>query len=60
MCIIGYVKKTANGFMTPYEFIHGDAPHMEYFFRIFGCKAYVRESRVILGKIGVIGAKWVF
>jgi hypothetical protein len=30
--------------MTPYEFIHGDAPNMKYF-RIFGCKAYVRESR---------------
>jgi hypothetical protein len=30
--------------MTPYEFIHGDAPNMEYI-RIFGCKAYVRIPR---------------
>ena len=36
--------KTANGYMTPYEFINGAPPNMEYF-RIWGCKCYVRDPR---------------
>ena len=36
--------KTANGYMTPYEFINGHPPNMEYF-RIWGCKCYVRDPR---------------
>jgi hypothetical protein len=36
--------KTAKGYMTPYEFINGNPPNMEYF-RIWGCKCYVRDPR---------------
>ena len=36
--------KTANGYMTPYQFINGAPPNMEYF-RVWGCKCYVRDPR---------------
>ncbi len=36
--------KTANGYMTPYEFINGSPPNMEHF-RVWGCKCCIREPR---------------
>jgi hypothetical protein len=36
--------KTARGWMTPYEFIHGEAPDISNL-RIWGCKTYVRRPR---------------
>jgi hypothetical protein len=39
----------ANGYMTPYEFINGAPPNMEYF-RVWGSKCYVRDQRSDLRK----------
>ena len=41
--------KTARGWMTPYEFIHGEAPDISNL-RIWGCKTYVRRPRDSLRK----------
>ena len=40
---------TARGWMTPYEFIHGEAPDISNL-RIWGCKTFVRRPRDSLRK----------